>query len=353
MTIRPLLNFLLLAIYILFFSSKIALSQEQNIKIEGIKSIEEASVKNIANEYNLEDKSQLNKFVKRLYAKEIFLKLSIEKDKDAFIIKAQENPRISKIFFAGLNKMPEKELKEFLDTKEGSFFTKEKLKLDITKIKASYRQIGYLNTQIESSFVRNQSGEIEISFEVKEGEQSVVKDIEFTGNNNLHGVILFDKIQSRSSFLNPFSSKNFSISTAEEDRQVIIKEYLKRGFADVKVESSIASIDPYTQKAFLTFNITEGEKFTINSIAIENEIESLQSKNIQIINMMPLRIGNIYNKEALDEYIRNLKSFLANFGFISVDVSVDYTKKTKNTLDLVIKIKKNQNSQKFYIRKIN
>ena len=229
----------------------------------------------------------------------------------------REKRTISKILFSGNESLESKQLLSEMETAPWRFwrfwskrskYIPQILEEDLEKVREAYRNEGFLDVQIEQSGVRlNPSGKskIELSIDVKEGKRSFFGKQLNVGNVSIGTEDLL-KLGSREKGL--VEGSPYSPTLLSEERNRLRKKYGERGYLDARVKV-VRTPNLKTNQIDLKFEISENNKFTVNSIMVRgNE----KTKTIAIIRELALAPGETFDllrMETSEARLRNTRFF--------------------------------------------
>ena len=229
----------------------------------------------------------------------------------------REKRTISKILFSGNESLESKQLLSEMETAPWRFwrfwskrskYIPQILEEDLEKVREAYRNEGFLDVQIEQSGVRlNPSGKskIELSIDVKEGKRSFFGKQLIVGNVSIGTEDLL-KLGSREKGL--VEGSPYSPTLLSEERNRLRKKYGERGYLDARVKV-VRTPNLKTNQIDLKFEISENNKFTVNSIMVRgNE----KTKTIAIIRELALAPGETFDllrMETSEARLRNTRFF--------------------------------------------
>ncbi len=229
----------------------------------------------------------------------------------------REKRTISKILFSGNESLESKQLLSEMETAPWRFwrfwskrskYIPQILEEDLEKVCEAYRNEGFLDVQIEQSGVRlNPSGKskIELSIDVKEGKRSFFGKQLIVGNVSIGTEDLL-KLGSREKGL--VEGSPYSPTLLSEERNRLRKKYGERGYLDARVKV-VRTPNLKTNQIDLKFEISENNKFTVNSIMVRgNE----KTKTIAIIRELALAPGETFDllrMETSEARLRNTRFF--------------------------------------------
>lgn len=210
-------------------------------------------------------------------------------------INTGEPERIKKINIFGDGQ----EVKNVMKLSEGDIYDQSKLKNDIDRIRAYYKNRGYFNPVVGPYFFVN--GTLDIS--VNPGKRL---NINIIGNDEISKKDLLREMPF-------FEIEDFSESIVEEAVHRMLSVYHKEGYCFAQIAPVITTKDNLIELNFFLF---EGLQIEINKISFSGN--TLPEKKLKEI--MFLKEGDIYNPDIIDTDRDALKSFYYSLGYLSADV---------------------------------
>jgi len=235
-----------------------------------------------------------------------------------FNIIENEKRKISKIIFEGNKNIPEKKLLKAMDTapwRFWRFWSKRSryqpviLEDDLDKLRTLYRDEGFLDVAIKQSGVKiipEGKSSLNIVLEVTEGKRSYFGEIIIVGNQ----VITTEELKSLTNRGDIELKTGDAYSPTLLSREVnrLRKKYGEKGYLDARV-ISIRKPNVVTGQIDLRFEITENNKFSVNSIQVRgNE----KTKTIAIMRELALAPGETFDllrMETSEARLRNTRFF--------------------------------------------
>lgn len=238
--------------------------------------------------------------IKSLYHKKGFLNPQIapvisedgEKIDINFYIFEGKRVRIRSIRFSG-NTIDEKNLKEIIISKEGEFLDPEALSSDKDIISAFYNALGYLRAEIDEPVQIIKDSEADIFINIKEGPQSIIKDIAIEGNSVLSDEYILSATRLKKD--SPYNEVDIS-----DARYRILDLYLERGFLDADVTVNREFLDSTVK---ITFFIKEGNPTYFGKTIIRG---NKRTKNIVIERNLLHKEGKPFNYSLLSKESQKL-----------------------------------------------
>jgi outer membrane protein insertion porin family len=158
----------------------------------------------------------------------------------------------------------------------------DKFEEDLDKLRDRYRELGYLDVEIDRSKVKFEyprPGKMVIVIPINEGRRYKLGRMGFTGNKLYPARFL-------SLALNERPGNWFSPKKLQTDAEAVEEYYGKGGYLDTRVRV-IRKPNVKTGNIDVDFGITEGEKVTLESIKIEGNDKTKSVVIIRELNLVP------------------------------------------------------------------
>jgi outer membrane protein insertion porin family len=208
--------------------------------------------------------------------------------------------RIEIIRFSGNESFSNGKLRKLLETKKRGFWSwltgsgkldEQELKTDLERLRAFYRDQGFLDILIESDQVEIEfveSDRIAIKLSLTEGRRY------FLGELKIEDATIFTS-QELLSQLSIRSGDSFSPTETDEAVAAIRNYYGSRGYLDTSVRAErVPNLE--TGSIDLVFRVRESEKFYVESINIEG---NTKTKAKVIIRELALRPGDVFDSRRM------------------------------------------------------
>ena len=324
-------------------NNKLTITVEENpiigeIIFEGIKA--KRILKSLKDNISLKSRSSYNEFMLKK-DKEIILEilknlgyyfpnvgiLLEDKSKNivdiTYKIELGDKSKINKITFNGNKAFKENKLKSIITSEEYKFWKlisgrkyliESSVNLDRRLLKNFYKNKGYYNVKINSSFAKlNDQSNFELIYNINEGEKY------FFNNLELNIPIDYNK-DNYNEVYDLFSSlkgKPYSILRIEKIIDVIDKISTNEQFTSIKATVKEIITD---NKINLTFDVAETEKFVINKI---NFLGNNVTRENVLRNQLELDEGDPYNEILALKSVNNLKAlnFFKKVEFEVIDLN--------------------------------
>ncbi len=317
----------------------------QRIEVETVKSYMDISV---GDPY---DPVRVDKSLKTLFNTGLFSDVTIRRDGDTLVVRVVENPIINRLAFEGNKKIKEEDLKNEVQLRPRSVYTRTKVLADVKRILDLYRRQGRFAATVDPKIIQLDQNRVNLVFEINEGPATYVKRINFVGNHfydeSKLREVLMTKEERWYRFLS--SSDTYDPDRLTYDRELLRRFYLKHGFADFKVSSAVAELTPDREGFFITFTIDEGQRYKFGKSVIDNHLKGLKTAELQpIITAKP---GDWYNGDEVEHTVQHLTDALGSRGFAFVQVQPEVKRNRENrTVDVTYNI---QDGPRVYVERID
>ncbi|MCR4735408.1 MAG: outer membrane protein assembly factor BamA [Treponema sp.] len=297
------------------------------IDFEGLNSVKKSDLNGVTSFFI--DKpftdENYNELLDRLYALDLFEDIepyakheSKNNNNVMLVFVVKERPVISSITFSGNKKLRNADLREVVKSKSTDIFVEGKILLDERLLRDHYISKGYTNSKISHKVEDTVSG-VKVTFVIDEGENTVIKQIDFVGNTIVSARALKAKMQLKEVGL--LKDGAFQQALLEADKKVILGYYSERGYidaniVDVKIDSALNEVKQRVEYT-ITFVIQEGTQYKFSGISVSgNEVFS----NEELLSKMKLREGSVYNDAKFQEGLGNMAGLYYEFGYMSADL---------------------------------
>lgn len=297
------------------------------------------------------DSERIDLSLKTLFRTGLFADVVIEKDGSELLVKVLENPIVNRVIIEGNRAMSTDKLTDEIQAAPREIFTPARVQADVQRILEVYRRSGRFAVQVTPAYEQLEQNRVDLIFEIDEGAKTGIRAINFLGNQafsdrELRGAL----VTKESKFWRFFSSQdNYDPDKMEYDREQLRKFYTNAGYADFNVTSAVAELTQDREDFYITFTIEEGPKFNFGEIKVETALDKLNGEVLAAI--LPMRKGNVYRGEMIENAIDTLTFAAGSAGYAFVDIRprVETNKETK-TVDITFVV---DEGPRVYVDRIN
>ncbi|MCX7723924.1 MAG: BamA/TamA family outer membrane protein [Thermodesulfovibrio sp.] len=382
-----------ISIFLILFNSVYAEEIIKKIEIEGLKSISKEEFIYLfgIKENEPFDPERITLGIKRVFLKDLFDDIIVERKDQIIKILIKEKPIISEIEIKSNKYFPESFFKKLLSFKKGDRLKELELKKTKDKIEKELKRQGFINSSVKIN--KNFYGDyVDIAIYINEGEPLKIKNIRWEGYFDEHiinflslntgepfneilvedfinkvrkyfakqglisseitysfkdGELLLKikegkklKIEFKGvNFLKEKDLKNIAISHFQDKvNENVVKDsinslitfYKTQGFIDVKIIPLIEELDNEWK---ITYFIDEGNRKIIEKIDIETELSKEELKNI-----LTTKEGFPFNPEQLENDKKTIEEYLKAKGYFYAQVFLPQLKEDNNKISILFKI---------------
>lgn len=267
----------------------------RQILVEGAQRIEPETVQSylLIQPGDFYDPSRVNRSLKSLFSTGLFADVSIRMQGPDLVVSVSENPVINRIAFEGNRKIENEALSSEVTLRPRVIYTRSKVQDDVQRILTLYRRSGRFAATVEPKVIRLEQNRVDLVFEINEGPLTEIASIRFIGNKEFSDGKLKDVIQTKESrWYRVFSSDDsYDPDRLAFDRELLRRYYLREGYADFNVVSSVAELQPNKEAFFVTFVIEEGPRYEFGTVDLIAGLRNLKKKRLRTSSKSKPAIG--------------------------------------------------------------
>jgi outer membrane protein insertion porin family len=325
----------------------------QKIEVEGNRRVETPTVMSYIDVKPGEVISEIKieEILKNLYATGLFADVVIEEQGDRLLIKVVENKIINRIAFEGNEKIKDDIIIGEIGIKPRQVYTPARVQEAAQKIRDMYRLSGRYGAKVEPKIIELEQSRVDLIFEITEGKPTRINKIIFVGNNTFSASRLETVIMTKESRWWRFFSTD---DTYDPDRLAFDKELLRRyyrqqGYADFKVESVVAELDPDEQEFYITYTLDEGPRYLFGDVTVTILIPKLQRGCLN--DVITFEKGEWFNSKEVETTVDKLITAIGERGYGFVEIEPKFKRNPKTlTVDIDFVVKEGRH---LYINRID
>ena len=295
-----------------------------DIRVEGNNRIEAATVFAYltlapGDVYNAGD---ADRSLKALFATGLFSDVTMTFQDAVLNVEVTENPIINRIVFEGNRRIKDENLSQEIRLRSRVVYTRTKVQADVQRILELYRRRGRFAATVVPKVIQRPQNRVDLVFELNEGESTGVREISFVGNKfftdkDLRAEIVTDE----SAWWRLLTtSDNYDPDRVTFDRELLRRHYLRNGFPDFRVLSSVAELTPDRTDFFLTFTIEEGERYRFGDLTVNPLLENVDTAALEELIAERITYEEWFNNEAIDDIVDHITEAVNDQGIAFVDV---------------------------------
>ena len=277
--------------------------------------------------------------VKALFQTGLFSDVQITRRGGTLVVRVEENPMINQVNFEGNSEVKDSDLLKEVELRERMMFTRAKVLSDVNRVIGVYRRAGFYSVQVSPKIIRLPQNRVDLVFEIQEGDETKVRSIEFVGNDAFDDGDLKDVIGTQVYAWWRFFNRNdnYDPDRLEYDKELLRRYYLKNGFADVRVVSADAVLNPDATGFTITYTIEEGQRYKIADVAVN--VGDAQLESDELVSKVRTGVGDYFDATRIERTVDSLTLEAARQGFVFARVNPDIQRnEAAATLDITYNI---------------
>ncbi len=296
------------------------------------------------------DNSDIDASIKRLFATGLFSDVQITRRGSTLVVTVDENLIINQIVFNGNKKIKDRQLESVVQAKPLGPYNETIIEYDIQAIKDAYDRIGRGEAEVSTQVVSLPNGRVNVAFNINEGGRTKIESINFVGNQAYPNGRLKEVISTKqSNFLSFLTRKDlYSPDKLRADEEQLRRFYYNRGYADFRIISSTADVDPATGNWIITFTLDEGERYEFGDIQVDSTVPGIDIERMR--RLIESRSGAVYSAEKVEDSIVAMSEAASGEGYPFAEITPRGNRNFANrTIDVTYLI---DQGQRAYIERI-
>ncbi|MBN2891845.1 MAG: outer membrane protein assembly factor BamA [Bacteroidales bacterium] len=297
---------------------------------------------------------EISSAIDKLWGQGLFsdVKISIIKTDGELVfldIYLQEQPRLSRVYFYGINSSQESDLREKLELKTGKQVTNNVLRNTEIIIKDFYADKGFpfvdVNFKIVDDTLLQNVVNLHISIDKKN--KVKIKNVVVRGNEAFPDkkVKRILKETKEKKFFRFWKPSKFVQDKYKEDKKTLINKYNQQGYRDARI--TVDSVYNYDEKFLNVYlKIDEGTKYYFRNI---EWVGNTKYTNRQLSKVLDIKKGDPYNQERLQNRLYNDMDAVGNLyyddGYLFFQAIPQEVKIENDSVDVRILIAEGQQAK--------
>jgi len=324
-----------------------------SIQVTGTRRIEEATIRQYLPFSEGERYSDAlgDQALKALSATGLFADVTVRQSGGVVQIDVIENPVINSVNYEGNDRLDTDELSKEAQLGPRQILTRSKVQSDVQRMLELYRRSGRFAATIDPKIIELPQNRVDLVYEIDEGPSTGILDISFIGNSVFSDRELRQEIVTTESEWWKFfaSQDNYDPDRVTFDREQLRKFYLRNGYADFRVISSIAELARDKSGFYLTFNLEEGEQYSFGDVQIESGLAELSVEDMS--DLVTFESGDVYNSELVEKTVEALTYYAGSRGYAFAEVKPRVKRDSEGKLINVVFVV--EQGPRVYVERIN
>ena len=326
----------------------------EDISVSGNQKIEDSAILNVikSEKGGLVSSRILSDDIKAIYKMGYFSDVQVTISEGAkgklLTYNVEEKPLISDIAIQGNDDIDEEEINNILTIKTRQVLNLDKIKTDVEKIKALYRDKGYLNATVEYTVEKTGTKGARVVFTIAEYKKLLIEKIDFDGNKAFTDDDLKDIMEVSEAGLFHFLSDSGVLKRDKlrEDINKLNVFYLNHGYINARVGEPEIKHDE--KGIYIIIPITEGKQFKVGTVAIAGDM--LTTPRNELLEKLKINKKDYFDRDSIMKDLDFLADSCTNAGYAYANVTPKTTPREKEgKVDVVYHIEK---GNKIYFNRI-
>jgi outer membrane protein insertion porin family len=263
--------------------------------------------------------SEIQKDISRLFALGYFsdVKADITKKDNGVAVTyiVIERKIIREVLIVGNKKVADADIRGATSARRGETYIPNLLERDTVAILDLYRSKGYSEAVVEASYREISPTEVEIIYEITEGQKARVREIVIQHNKALSDRAIRKAMETKARFL--WFGGILDETVLKDDLERIKNLYANHGYIDAQVTDEKVEFSSNGKRVKITIALDEGAQYFTDSIAVEGNVAFT---NDQLLARVKSEPGAYYNRERVEQDAFDMQTFYSDEGYIMANV---------------------------------
>jgi len=284
------------------------------------------------------DITKIDESIKRFYSQGYFSDIIVSNTTDGGLVyDFKEKSVISKLQINGYSSEDEQEsLFTAIGLRKGDLYDAVKVQTAKKRLIKKIEAEGYYDTVVEIE-IEPKEESIALVFEVNKGEKIYIEKIDFAGVDKLDiaeiEAVLANQEEDAMGWLPGLNDGVAHIDQLAYDGFRAKDVYMQNGYLDATVSNPLMRVDSGSYKADVSYQISEGNQYRINTIRILGLVDGLTADELK--KEFRALEGKVFNINKLRKDVAYIQEQVANLGYANAKVNPNFQKNEKNhTVDV-------------------
>ena len=292
----------------------------EDIRLQGLQRVSAGTVFNQlpVNVGDVLDSVGIRELIRSLFRSGFFNDIRMARDGGVLVVTLVERPAIESIEIDGNKAIPTDALLDGLGQqglREGEIFKQATLERVGLELERQYVAQGRYGAAIDTNVEELPRNRVAISIDIEEGKTSGIRHINVVGATVFDEEALLDELELKHPSLLSFykNDDKYSREKLSGDLEKLEAYYKDRGYVEFAITSTQVSITPKRDQVYITLNVEEGEKFTINEVNLIGELNDVRKEDLE--RLLIVAPGQTFSQARVTATEERLTNALGNSGY--------------------------------------
>lgn len=292
----------------------------EDIRLQGLQRVSAGTVFNQlpVSVGDVLDSVGVRELIRALFRSGFFNDIRMARDGGVLVVTLTERPAIESIEIDGNKAIPTEALLEGLGQqglREGEIFKQATLERVGLELERQYVAQGRYGAAIDTDVEELPRNRVAISIDIEEGKTSGIRHINVVGASVFDEEELLAELELKHPSLLSFykNDDKYSREKLSGDLEKLEAYYKDRGYVEFAITSTQVSITPQRDQVYITLNVEEGEKFTVNKVNLIGELNDVRKQDLE--RLLVVAPGQVFSQARVTATEERLTNALGNSGY--------------------------------------
>jgi outer membrane protein insertion porin family len=264
-------------------------------------------------------RAEIQKDITRLFSLGYFSDIKADVSREgagvAVTYIVSERKIVKEVLILGNRGVKEADIRAAISLRRGDTYIPKSIDNDIAIIRDLCRQKGYSKASVSAGYREISPGEVEIIYEIFEGDKARVRYITIENNHALSDKAIRKKMRTKARFM--WFGSIFDEAVFKNDLKLVKEIYAENGYIDADVIDARVEFFAEGERARIVIYIDEGEQYFVESIAVDGATIFDHARLLGLTSTGP---GEYYNRRKVELDAFEIQGFYSDQGYILASV---------------------------------
>jgi len=289
--------------------------------------------------------------IRSMFKTGFFDDVSLAVDEGVLVVMVKERPAIAKLNITGNEDIETEQLLKALEAiglEEGRVFNRSALDKVERELERQYNSQGKYSVKIKSTISPLDDNRVDVFIEIDEGAIARIRHINIVGNTVFDDEQLLEQVKLTDDPSWFSDDDQYSSQILAADLESLRSYYLDNGYVNFAVDSTQVSITPDKQAVYITINISEGDQYIVDTVALSGEQVIAEE---QLYELITIQNGEVFSRKKIATTTTAISAALGEAGYAFANVNaIPEVDKEQRKIGLTFFM---DPGKRVYVRRIN